>query len=350
MAQLINTDTVSLNVNGILQNALRVCGVKDGSVTPAFIKLAREQLLFTLMELSNRSTPLWAVEDTTLGFNLNQSAYELPASVYNIIDINWRQTQPMQYQPSGGIDPDYLNDLNYFTYATTTDFFLATVPQLNQIGYIGLFFYGTQSVTLTIEVSADMVTWQNVYLDTTPRKFSDGEWLWLDLQPQFTGYYVRVTCGLGEILSLRQLYISNLVSMIEMPMQRMNRDTYFTYVNKRVAGTPLSWYLDKQLKPVLYIWNQPTEIFNWQLRIKQKNIINSDLSLGAMLEVPIWYQEAIVWMTASKVIWMLPRDIVDVNSAVAIQAQADSKLKMAGTSESDGSPLFINTDASGYSR
>lgn len=349
MQQNINTDTVALNVNGILTYALRVCGLKDGSITPVFIKLAREQLLFALRELSNRSTPLWAIKDVTLGFNLNQCEYELPSTVYNIIDINWRITQPMQYEPSGGVDPQYLNDFNYYSYAETYDYFKGTLPTLNQIGNIGLFFYENQMSTLTVEVSADDINWHTVYEDFEPKVWKDGTWLWVDINPQFTGYYVRVKCLNGEVIKLRQLYLTNLVAMQEIPMQRMNRDTYFTYVNKNTPGSPLSWYFDKQINPRLYIWNLPTEVFNWQLRIKQKDIITSNLSLDSFLEIPVWYQEAIVYMTAAKAIWVLPRDLVDVASASTLQALADAKLKLAGTSESDGAPVMISTNNSGYS-
>lgn len=343
-------DLAEVSVNAVITTAIRRCGIPEGNITPLMLEYGKTNLRYVLNDLSMQGTPLWAVENLTIGFNQGQVSYSLPAKIKEIVYANWRQTTPLQYTCTGGVDPTNLNAWNYYKYASTTTSFLATCDKVSNIGSIGLFFYGNQNLTLTIEVSRDNLTWMPVYFDSLQTTYLDGKWLWVDLNPSFQGYYVRVSCANGEVLSLRALYITDLSSMTEIPMQRMNQETYGSYVNKRSFGTPLAYYLDKQIIPKLYIWQEATDIFNWQMTIRTKQVITQELKLSSSLEIPKWFEESVMWRTAERLFLDLPSDQVRMDNLQIIQNNSLKSTKLATMDQADESPTMIFSNFGCYTR
>lgn len=343
-----------VSVNDLIESAVRKCGVTEGSITPSIIRIAKQNLFWALQELSLRGTPLWGIDTIPVGLNLNQYYYEMPKYITDILYCNRRQTNMLGYQCSGGIDPDYLVDKDYYTYATTTDSFIAQLGtndgDAQLVGTVGLFFYGNQVNSITIDHSLDKTNWTTVYQESSPTMHSDGTWIRFDLSPQVNTTYVRVSVANGQQLSLRCLYLANLTNAVEIPMARMNRDTYGSYVNKNMRGIPTSWFYDKQIEPVVFIWQEPNEVFDTHLVIKRKTVVNDVGLLTQELELPSWYQEGVVWQLAARLCLELPRDIVDAGRYPIISQTAEDKINLAMNAETDGNPISLIPNHSCYTR
>lgn len=345
---------VYMSVNDIISSAVRKCGVTEGAITPTTIRMAKQNLLWTLQELSTRGTPIWGIETVAFGLNQQQQIYTLPSYVYDLIYVNWRQTTMLSYTTTGGVDPEFLIDYNYYSYATTTDHFTAELGsepgQVQLVGTMGIFFFGNQLNTITMETSIDGITWTTVYQETMPTQHNDGTWIWQDLNPQLYATYARVSCAAGQMLSLRAFYIADLTSATELPLNRMNRDTYGAYVNKNSLGQPLLYYYEKQINPLLYVWNEPQNCFDWQLTMKRKTVVDDPGLLTQELDVPSWYQEGVTWQLAARLHLELPRDQVDPSRYPIIAQTAEEKINLAMNAETDGNPISIAMDFSCYTR
>mgnify|MGYP007010098759 CR=1 FL=1 len=151
-------------------------------------------------------------------------------------------------------------------------------------------------------------------------------------------------------MALRALYVTDLSSMTEIPMQRMNQDTYGSYVNKRTFGTPLAYYFDKQIAPNLYIWQEPTDLFNWQMVLRTKQVISQDLKLSSAVVIPKWFEESVMWRIAEKLFLDLPSDQVKMDNLQIIQNNALRTTKLATADQSDESPILLYPNFSCYTR
>jgi hypothetical protein len=411
-----NKNPLYISTNDIITTAIRKCGMPDGMITPVMIKYAKQNLYWTLLEFNNKGSPIFAQDRVVMGLNLDQQTYDMPQYVSQVVWGNWRQTFQLQYEVKGGIDPQYLIDQNYTTFATTETYFTASLGSnldligpsilgnqlvfkgnvnnwmqrpmaassftsidieytnnlaiatannasvetgpytfnapvtVQNIGTIGVFFFGDQTVTLRFEVSNDQNSWTTVYQDESAKSYKDGEWLWHDLNPQLNVAYVRVSCAAGQRLTLRGFYIANLETASELPMARINRDTYGMYVNKTLPGAPLSFFFDKQITPQISLWQQPLDVFNYQLIIKRQNSIDTPNLLSEELNIPRWYQEAVIWNLAARLILELPRNQVDVSLAGMLTAKAIESMETAFDQMNDRAPISIFGNFSCYTR
>lgn len=413
-----NKESPYLSISDVISSAARRCGVSDGFITPEIVKNSKQNLFWTLMEVNSKGSPIFTLDKQILGLNLNQVAYPLSDYTYNVKYANWRQTQMLNYTCEGGVDPEFLIDKNYYSFASTTDNFIAnmgenldflgpsilgdefivsgdttnwlqrpivssTFPEsttiifnnnytatatannaslttgnytfnapavVQLVGTAGVFFYGDQRCTLTIDVSEDKNTWTTIYQDTAEKIYEDGEWVWVNLNPQRNVAFVRASCADGQRLTLRGFYLADTTTCTEVTMGRLNIDTYGAYVNKTQVGVPLSYYFEKQIEPILYLWQEPQNVFDYQIIVQKTNAIDTPTSLTGELQIPRWYQEAVVWNLAARMIFELPSNQVDMGRLPAIITNATNSLDLAMDAQNDKNPISFASDYSCYTR
>lgn len=343
-----NNDVQYISVYDCIASAIRRCGARDSDLTPAIISYAKFNLNVILQSFSNRSIPLFNYQNVVIGLSFQQTQYALPQYVYEILDLNWRRTNPTQYTPTGGVDPNFLYSRNWFEYATTTDFFQLQIYN-PKVDTIGLLFFGNQTVTITIQGSTDGSTWTTISQYPT-QEYQDGIWMWQDYNPSNTLNYIKVLCGAGETLSLRNIYVADLTSSNEIVMTRLNKDTYWAYPNKFMPMSPIAFYFEKTLTPQLFIWGQPVDVYDWQLHIKwQTNFQNVD-KLTQQLSMPYYYIQAVISSLSKRMLYELPPDKVDMSRAQTLAQDATDDLNIAETSQMDMDPISLIPNLSPYTR
>ena len=349
-----NTQNQLLFVSDIIRRAYSKAGVTEGKQTPEMLTQAKQNLNLILQNLLNVGLPLFSIQPYYLGFNQGIVQYDLPESTYEVEECVWRTTTPLQYICTGGIDPQNLIAANYFAYATTTDFFLASTVldgSPEYVNYMGFFFYGAQTVTLTITYSTDNVTYLP-FDSIATTSYADGQWLWLSFSPGQTGYYFRVSINEGETLSLRAWYLSNLNSCTDLPIARINRDAYMSYPVKNQSGSPILYYFERTLTPRIFVWGQPNDVYNWQLFLRLKVQLQDVGALTNTLPCPPWYLHAIINLLAKEL--CLEANGTDMESLQIryqiLSAEADNALRNALSSNSDNAPLSLIPNFSCYTR
>jgi hypothetical protein len=334
---------INITVAQLLDHAIRICGKSTSELTPEMIRFSKENLLLSLMELNNRGIPIWALEDRVLGFEPLKWKYFLPPDVIDIFDLNWRTMNHAIVSPSGGptaVDTQYLTDYEWFSYATTSDYFLLTGNTVEIYDYFGLFFYGEQTVTLTFSASTDGINYVPIttYPTTT---YTDGFSIWYDFMTPFQGSYLKVSVAPGETLSSRGFYTGYTGLGREIPIAKMNRDDFFAYPSKGIQGTPINYYFKKTVPPEIWFWQSPNsaQVFNWSIHYYTYDTIDQFVSMPNAIKVPVWFIDCIKFTLATKMSWELPG--VDPELRNGIAAQADRLVNIAEFNNSDDSNINL---------
>lgn len=346
----LHSQKIFVTIDNIISMALLKIGLTDSHNTPAIIQYSKDNLQFILADLLNKGVPLFSIKRTVLGLNKNQIEYVLPNTVYDIENSQWRSTNVIGCLPSGGIDSiNLIQRADYYAYAETTDFFRMDfdqelAPQL--VSTIGLFFFGQNDVTLTIEATYDYGDNWDI-LDQLPKAtYNDGQWVWLEyVKPQkYTG--IRVSVANGETLRLRYIYPATLTNCTELPMTPMSRDTYSSYPMKYTPQQPLLYYFNKQINPIYTLWGVPTNYYDWQCVLRVKNQIAAPTLLSSKVEVPIWHQEAIVISLACRLVHIVQG--ADKTLYPILQQDMANAIANSQAANNDLSPTNIYTKIRGY--
>jgi hypothetical protein len=332
---------IIVDVADLIDHSVRICGIPSPNITPEIVKYSKENLLHVLMKLNNRGVTLYSIIDAFQGFTPAQYKYTLNDNVIDIFNLNWRTMSHLYATPTGGVDPQYLNDYLWDTYAVTSNYFILQYGQNYYTSYYGLCFYGTQTNTITISASTDGVNYTiiNSYATTT---YQDGTWLWSDIQVPPFGTFIKVSIEGGEELSLRGLFSGSPNSISEIPCAKLNADDYFAYTNKGVInGTPLNYYFYKSIHPEIWLWQAVvgTSVFNWNIHYRSYNTVDEFINLPNALSIPVWAQNAIKWGLAAENCFQLagvPPDRINM-----IQERAQNEMSEAEAANTDTAPINL---------
>ncbi len=342
---------IELTVDNVISMASMMVGIKDGGITPAIIQYSKLKLQTILAGMLNKGLPLWAVKRTVVGLNKDQIEYPLSNTVYNILNAQWRMTNVIEYVATGGTDPAFLMQRqDYYAYAETTDYFqlLFLGQAAYSLGTLGLFFFGEQTVTLTIEGTIDYgLTWELIEQVPTAT-YSDGAWVWLEYNKPQLYNGVRISIPTGETLRLRHAYPANLTNCTELPMSQMNRDDYSAYPMKYQYQQPLLYYFNKQKNPLFTLWGKPINYYDWQCVLRVENQMAAPDILSGRIDVPIWAQDVVVKLLAVELCYLMPGATKEMIPSLKEEArQAQMEAQCANT---DRAPVNVYTKIRGYTR
>jgi hypothetical protein len=287
---------------------------------------ALESLYLMLSELANIKTPSWCIEQVILPMYQNQQVVELPLGTVDVLNLNYRQIQPVTGVPVA-LSTSYTVA---FGSATTVDVF-------------GIKWTGA-SVPLTLQVSNDNTTWVTVgTLDVTA---SAGEISWVDISGAIPYLYFRATASNPILYSL--ISLGNLPQ--EIPLGQLNRDSYVNQSNKVFPGRPSNYYFQRDLvRPIVNLWPAPAiyaegaQLVLW----RHRQIMDTE-NLQQDVEVPQRWLQAIIDGLAAKVAGETPS--VDMNLIPILEQKANISLQRAWDGDNDGSPTQINPGIGCYTR
>jgi hypothetical protein len=321
-----NVSATTFNALKVVDHAFRRCRLPAQAISGEMQSYALESLYLMLSELANIKTPSWCIEQVILPMYQNQQVVELPLGTVDVLNLNYRQIQP----------------LTGTTVSLSTSYTVA-FPSATTVDVFGIKWAGA-AVPLTLQVSNDNATWVTVgTLDVTA---SAGEISWTDISGAIPYLYFRATAS--SAISYSLISLGNLPQ--EIPLGQLNRDSYVNQSNKVFPGRPSNYYYQRDLpRPIVNLWPAPAAYAEGaQLILWRHRQIMDTENLQQDVEVPQRWLQAIVDGLAAKVAGETPS--VDINLIPILEQKAAMSLQRAWDGDNDGSPTQINPGIGCYTR
>jgi hypothetical protein len=365
----------------IIEDAYERIGIIPTKLTQQKIDAAQRSLNFILQQMVNKGNNLWTIRHGIIQLNENQNAYNLPPNGIDIKTAAVRQSNRnlggIAYSSAGG------NAASAFDYNSST-----SCTQTTPNGYISynwgaaqfaISMVGIQSAqtvnyTLACEWSLDNINWTTA-LTIPSQTYEQGvlNWFVIPVPTPANVFRVRevdsvtfqswnmisdytwsqaagVTWGAwqGTTLNVEELYFNT--NLYDLIITRFSEFEYTSQPYKNTPGRPTSFWVDRQINPVIYLW--PTPLPPWNCLYFTYWEALQDI--GAMMdsaEVPARFLEPL----CSALAYSLAKKEAALNPAVMqllpqLKSDADEAYRTAGSEDRERVPLRIYGDyLQGYS-
>ena len=341
-----------VNVQTLIDHAVRRCGKLAEEITSEQQITARESLFFLLSALANKGINYWAISKKVFGLKADQYIYKLPVGSIDALNVLYRtMNRPIgSYSASSGTAANaFDNDIDTICQQTAVNGNISVNYGTNNpiyAGSIGILPGTSGSFHILLEYSTDGSTW-NLLEDTGVTTWVNNEWLWYDIDPGQSVQYYRMRETGGNTLAVREFYIGD--NSREIQMARLNRDDYTNLPNKNFpANQPYQFWFDRTIpQPTIYLWPTPSDPFI-QMTVWYSRQIMDVGALTDELEVPQRWYEATIMMLAHRLSLELPA-VPDTRIAY-LEKMANQFLYEAEEEERDKSPIYFAPNISVYTR
>lgn len=344
-----------IDVDTLINHAVRRAGKATGDITAEIGQSARTLLYFYLSNLANHGVNLWTVSRDVYGLVAGNYQITLPVGTEGVLNANKRTIVALSgaaASSAGGTAANaFDSDISTACIQTAANGNISLTVASSSCVSVGIMAYGTQALTPVFEYTTDGATWSTFYTPTpdqgaTTITIQDGAWKWWDMTsiPSGIGFRVRETGG--ATMAVREIVFGN--TPAEVPMARLNRDDYSNLPNKTVTGTPLQWYFDRALtQPIMNLWPTPSSSFE-QVVVYRHRQIQDVGALTNTIEVPQRWHQAIMMNLAALLAWELPG--VDPQRIQLLKVEADKATYEVEMEERDNSPIYLYPAIGVYTR
>lgn len=341
-----------VNVQTLIDHAVRRCGKLAEEITSEQQITARESLFFLLSALANKGINYWAISKKVFGLKADQYIYKLPVGSIDALNVLYRtMNRPIgSYSASSGTAANaFDNDIDTICQQTAVNGNISVNYGTNNpiyAGSIGILPGTSGSFHILLEYSTDGSTW-NLLEDTGVTTWVNNEWLWYDIDPGQSVQYYRMRETGGNTLAVREFYIGD--NSREIQMARLNRDDYTNLPNKNFpANQPYQFWFDRTIpQPTIYLWPTPSDPFI-QMTVWYSRQIMDVGALTDELEVPQRWYEATIMMLAHRLSLELPA--VPDSRIMYLEKMANQFLYEAEEEERDKSPIYFAPNIGVYTR
>ena len=341
-----------VNVQTLIDHAVRRCGKLAEEITSEQQLTARESLFFLLSSLANKGINYWAISKKVFGLKADQYIYNLPVGGIDVLNVLYRtMNRPTgSYSSSSGTAANaFDNNIDTICQQTAINGNISVNYGTNNpiyAGSIGILPGTSGSFDILLEYSVDGTTWVTLE-DTGVTTWVNNEWLWYDIDPGQSVQYYRMRETGGNTLAVREFYIGN--NSREIQMARLNRDDYTNLPNKNfTANQPYQFWFDRTIpQATIYLWPTPSDPFI-QMTVWYSRQIMDVGALTDELEVPQRWYEATIMMLAHRLSLELPA--VPDSRIMYLEKMANQFLYEAEEEERDKSPIYFSPNISVYTR
>ena len=341
-----------VNVQTLIDHAVRRCGKLAEEITSEQQLTARESLFFLLSSLANKGINYWAISKKVFGLKADQYIYKLPVGGIDVLNVLYRtMNRPTgSYSSSSGTAANaFDSDIDTICQQTAVNGNISVNYGTNNpiyAGSIGILPGTSGSFDILLEYSVDGTTWVTLE-DTGVTTWVNNEWLWYDIDPGQSVQYYRMRETGGNTLAVREFYIGN--NSREIQMARLNRDEYTNLPNKNfTANQPYQFWFDRTIpQATIYLWPTPSDPFI-QMTVWYSRQIMDVGALTDELEVPQRWYEATIMMLAHRLSLELPA--VPDTRIMYLEKMANQFLYEAEEEERDKSPIYFAPNISVYTR
>lgn len=336
----------SIQVELIIREAYERIGILGEFMESQKLESAKRSIDFLMLAWMNKSINLWRLETDYLALVPLQGRYTLPIYVNNIVQANIRSSSRVlggTAAASSGVAANAF-DGNPATACTQT----ATNGNISydygqdasqQINFLGITSQTTQTYTIVVEVSQDNATWTTLRtLDAQIFTANVNEWFDVITPVQARAYRIRETGG--ATLNIQEIYFNNNVQ--DLPLSNVSGYEYYTYPNKQQAGRPTTYYLDRNIPPVLYLWNVPSAQFNCVQYRYEKMIEDVGALYTNAVEIPSRFYPALVWGLSWQLALKFKPEVAEM-----MRTHYEQSFNLAAIEDSESTPLTITPDYGG---
>jgi len=324
MAYSGSIGNTTFNALKVIDHAYRRCRLPAQAITSEMQNYALDSLFMLLSDLANVRTPSWCIEKLILPMYENQPIIPMPAGTIDILNLNYRQIQPV----SGA-------------YVATSTSYTVNFTTSTVVDTVGI-KWSAASVPLTFQTSVNGTTW--ITVGSADDTSSAGEINWTDISGAIAYQYFRITST--ATISYSAITLGNLPQ--EIPLGLLNRDGYVNQSNKYFPGRPSNYWYQRDLpNPVVNLWPAPfLAAENAQLILWRHRQIMDTQNLQQQVEIPTRWYDAIVNKLAYKVARETPA--VDMNLFPLLQQDSNLSEERAWEGDGDRSPTYIQPSIGVY--
>jgi hypothetical protein len=258
----------SLQSEQLINDAYERIGVIPAMDRGQQIVSAQRTLNFILQEWATKGNNLFTIQTGMIGLYANQYQYNIPAEGIDLKTVSLRQSNRVldgtPFTSAGGVAA------NAFDGNTAT-----ACTQSAPDGYIAYIWSegtgeaGEQMITL-VGIQSEVDAEYTLNLDTSDGTFPEvwttrraipiqsypaGEIQWFTVFTPASGFLFRIKEIGGATLNIQELYFNDTVT--DYLITRMSEFEYNSQSSKTQNGRPTSFYVDRQIVPILYLWPVP---------------------------------------------------------------------------------------------
>lgn len=335
------TAQTTITVDQMISHAYMEAGKLAEETTPEYVQAARRALWYILINLANKGVNLWLLEYYMMGSEAQTRQYTMPTGTVDVQVANYR----LVTRPSTTTD-------NVFGAFNTTSLDIPytiaagdSAWAFYEDGYrmLSAGFYSDEAITLTVEYSYDDITWASLGT-VTNKLFNNWGYIQIDGSPQAKFWRFRNTSPVD--VTVRALSLGSVQQ--DIPLARLNRDSYFNLPNKDFPGTrSLQYWFDRQVTPKMDLWPVPQDAFQtFQLML---TLQPQDVGkLTNEIAVPDRWMPCMQKQLSAAVAKLLPG--IDENRIARLTAEAAELTRTAEDEDRDKSPIYFAPNISYYTR
>ena len=359
----------------LIEDAYERIGITPSEITQQKILSAQRSLNFIIQQWPNKGNNLWTIRKGMLGLNPNQNAYNLPPNAIDIktatIRISNRNLGGIAFSSAGGVAANAF-DFNPQTscFQTSPNGYISYNWGAAQwaIQMVGIQASETVNYTLVCEYSLDNVNWTTA-LSIPSQTYTQGVLTWFVVPvavpanvfrvrqlasttpltwsliggPPWSAYTGVTWATWDDVtLSVEELYFNTAIR--DTIVTRLSEFEYTALPMKNQIGRPTSFWVDRQVNPIIYLWPAPILPYNnlyftfWEALQDIGQMINN-------AEVPARFLEPLTAALAYSLGLKESAKNPNIMQLLPVlKSAADESYKTAGDEDRERVPLRIYGD------
>lgn len=335
------TAQTTVTVDQMIRFAYKEAGKLAEEITPEYVADIKLALWYILINLSNRGVNLWLLEYIMQGSEAQEREYPMPRGTVDIRVANYRLCTR----------PAATSDTTAGAFNTTNVDLEYSIP----VGGSATAFYGeafrflsagfnstTLNTTLEVDYSYDGITWTN--LTSVTNSVNTWGYQQIDGSPQANFWRFRNPSA--QIVKVRALSLAS--QQQDIPMARLNRDSYFNLPNKDFpSNRALQYWFDRQVTPIANLWPVPQnyfQTFQYIIEMQPQDVGK----LTNEIAVPDRWLPAMQKQLSAATAKLLPG--IDENRIARLTAEAKELTITAEDEDRDKSPIYFAPNISYYTK
>lgn len=336
------TAQTTVTVDDMIRFAYKEAGKLSEEMTPEYVNDARLALWYLLINLSNRGVNLWLLEYLMIGSAAQLREYQMPRGTVDVRVANYR----LLTRPSTTTD-------NIFGAFNTTsveiDYPILAGDSAHayyEDGYRFLsagFNSSENNVSLDVEYSFDDITWNTL---GSVSNSDVNSWGYKQIDGSPMAKFWRFKNSSPSTVTVRALSLASVQQ--DIPLARLNRDSYFNLPNKDFpSNRSLQYWFDRQVTPIVNLWPVPQDYFQaFQFIIEMQP---QDVGkLTNEIAVPDRWLPCLQKQLSASVAKILPG--IDEARIARLSLEAKELTLTAEDEDRDKSPIYFQPNISYYTK
>jgi hypothetical protein len=281
----------------IITDAYERTGVVVDFTVQQKIQTALRSINFILQSWMNKRLNLFTIKQGMLSLNAGQSAYIIPDHAVDILEATVRTSSRylggVPAASSGTAENAFDGNPATHCQQNAADGWISYAWNASNyaVSILGVTSFVNAEYTLLPEYSLDGNTWLPAMSSPIPKQvYSQLELNWFVIPVPVPARSFRVRETGGATLDISELYFNTNIN--DIPITKMSRSEYVAYANKNQTGQPSLFWVDRQITPVLYLYQTPSSLYN-NLYYTYKRQIQDIGRMTNTAEIPTRFLDAL---------------------------------------------------------